>query len=498
MPVGMHRSATTSNLTLPKLETTGIDLDHLHDFAQQYSTKEKVKHTLSFKDLRPVPCEEFRPDDWDVVTFDDVERIAIGRYRVGDRLAAKEDAIVGPLVLQKGDKGTIVKGAADFRRGAIVQWDESPHDILGRVAPGQFAYKGHGILPTEKKKENARAVRKESIICSVAWLKRTESCRWPTTPVRDGKEVPMISGLPNARLKLIPGLLSNKKCISIEIALRPDHFICAAEEPPYARVKWRPEKGTVKASVLKEFDETASWQVVKRDKGLYVAFESMFRPGWFLSANTAGATITMERIRIAQNFKDNTTMVVTEGSEPENWRSIEKVDAYAVGDDTVGVKWFPDVGPVRIWSKTPVDEEWEELETTHGYNKTATVIRGIDFVTHPHLFLVAPMHRRHFFVIALVDNLFKLIGAKPSSEWVKHPGFLGSTEAHIARRNALTGEEFHGIPQNLLSLKQDRKTVSGSESPDGRKTFSGSESPDGRKTVSQSGSPIRKTVAQDV
>merc|ERR1712224_275073 len=132
-----------------------------------------------------------------------------------------------------------------------------------------------------------------------------------------------------------------------------------------------------------------------------------------------------------------------------NWRSIEKVDAYAVGDDTVGVKWFPDVGPVRIWSKSPVDEEWEELETTVGYNRTATVIRNIDFVTHPHLFLVAPMHRRHFFEPALVDDLFKLIGAKLSSEWVKHPGMDHSP---AARRRALTGEEFHGDPKNLHGL----------------------------------------------
>jgi hypothetical protein len=260
----------------------------------------------------------------------------------------------------------------------------------------------------------------------------------------------MISGLPSARLKLVPGLLSNKKCISIEIALRPEHYICAFEEPPYARVVWRPEKGAVRESERKEYDETASWTLVKRDKGLYVAFESMFRPGWFLSANPSGDTVTMERVRHGQHFKDMTTMVITGGAEPENWRGIDHVDAFAVGDDTVGVRWSPDVGHVRIWAKTPLDQEWEEMETTRGYHQTATVIRGIDFCTQPYLFLVAPMHRRHFFSVALPEDLFKLIGAQPCKDWVKHPGM---DHSRAARRNALTGEEPHAMPQNLAGLK---------------------------------------------
>lgn len=456
----MNRSASTpSHLGKPsspssvgsggqQINTSGVDLDFLTQFAQTHSTKRSSIHKVH---LQPVKCEESRPDDLEVTTFDEVERLAIARYRIGDRLAANDVVIMGPLILQKGEKGTVVKGGADFRRGAVVQWDEKPEDCLGRVAPGQFAYEGHALLPTGK--NNSKIVRKEAIVCSIAWLKRTESCQWPTTPIRQGKEVSMISGLPQARVKIVPGL-HKKKSVSLEIALRPEHYICAFEEPPYARIIWRPAKGTTKESirVQKDFDESASWNVVKRDKGMYVAFESIFRPGWFLAANQSGQTVTMERIRQGQLFKDNTTMVLTNGAEPENWIAIEHVDAFAVGDDTVAVKWSPDVGHVRIWSRTPDEQEWEELETTTGYGRTATVIRHIDFVKKPHQFLVAPMHRRHFFVVALSDgyDLFKLIGAKTSSEWVKHPG-MDHTPA--ARRHALTGEEHHGSPQNLAGLK---------------------------------------------
>lgn len=491
----MRRSASTPSAGGSPVGTpmaagmSGVNMDHLAQFAQSYGSKRSSATTIRFKDLPPVKCDEERPDDATVVTFDDIDRLAIHKYRIGDRLAMRVDAVNGPMILQKGEKGTVVKGGADFRRGAIVQWDEKPEDVLGRVAPGQFAYEGHGLLPTGQK--NHKIVRKEALVCAMAVLKRTESCRWPTTPIRQGKEVSMISGLPDARVKIVPGL-HPKKCVSLEIALRPDHYICAFEEPPYARIIWRRTENFLKESERKEFDEQASWIVSKRDK-LYVAFESMFRPGWFLAQNLGAGTITMERMQINQQFKEKTTMVITGGSEPENWMSINKVKAFAVGDDTVGVQWVPDVGHVRIWCRKPDEKEWEELETTMGYGRTSAVIRGIDFISQPMLFLVAPMHRRHFFSVALADgyDLFNLIGAKTSSEWVKHPGMDHSIGA---RRNALTGEEYHANTQNLISLVKEfgRNTVvepgsgrsSRQSSP--KKSEFGGASPYGRKNSGDS------------
>lgn len=380
---------------------------------------------------RGVKCLEHVPDEQEVMTFDALNQVAMRDLRLGDRIICHENEMLGPMSVPKGTVGTVIKGqgSLEYRKGAVALWDERVGDVLGRAGPGEFAYKGHGLVKRE-------SVHKQPVLCCLSWAKRCDTCQWPAMPPVVGKHIDMtIKGQHTARVKVLTGLHTKKKCISLEMALKPDHYICAGLDG-YPRIELRPVGNKRKTH---EFDETASWMVKKRDKaGIFVGLESVFRPGWFLSASVLHEGIVMECYRKDNLFREATTMVVLKGDE-SNWlQGVEHVEAFVVGDDSFAVRWKPDVGKVRIWTQTQSDPTWIELANTDGKN-CVTIITGMN-VIEPHKFLVAPLERRHFFESALKENLFTLIGARVNKDWALHKGF-DTKEGVYQRRTALPSED---------------------------------------------------------
>lgn len=391
------------------------------------------------EDGSPIEPAEWKPDDRHVLTYDQLQRLAAIEFKAGDRIIADEDEMIGPVLIPKGIMGSIIKGeggkgVAENRRGAVVLWDERPQDQLGRGSPGLNAYEGHAIVKRS-------GVRKEPFVATLVWAQKAESCQWPTTPIRIDKEVEATnngSKMPPATVKIVPGL-RGRKSISLEIALRPQHYICICEDRKI-RIKLRDLKVKDKIERM-DFDESASWTLIKREKGLYVAFESVWKPGWIICASDGDGTIRAVPFRHGQAFKDMTTMAVLNNGVAVHRKHIEQVEAFVVGDEAVGVRWSPSVGPVRIWSRTPQHEDWNELQTTTGHG-CAAIVTGIDVVAAPHLFLVAPLDWRHFFQIALEpgQNLIGLVGGCTTPDWVTHHG-LDTSNPSFRRRTAMTGEE---------------------------------------------------------
>lgn len=348
--------------------------------------KKKMEDYLVLTKLRGVQKFNYYAENWTekelaetlgVVPVDSIRRVIRKAVNVGDRVqAVKPLAYEGGPFIHKGASGVVKKAELDRKQYIGISWDGSDK-----------------VTGAEK-----HEITKAPLYGVVALASRPDNCRWPALSKSNRCDKFLLATLvpddASGRMNLRKGYLHNT--VALEDTFKLHWFIVVSKTITYTGVTTyflRYEDYT-----QKPLDDQCSFWFKATNKTCFTLESCAVRGGFVGVTQPPDPKIRDPVMRLYEGAVEAhlKTFVFRSLGQAALEERVEEVNVYAIGGRNVAVKWSPNVGKVRIWTKRDEDKKWVTLDEVGGYSEPSAWIFTAK-TRDPIRICVAPILLRHFF-----------------------------------------------------------------------------------------------------